>query len=262
MLTDRLPTLQSWPVFLAVSGVVLTLLFVLLEPEPSQSLGPGAAVVFWSLHVLVQIAILQAVQSGLSRIWPARWPLPVLQIAAAGLVGAALFSPVAVWVEILLSVAGEDGVPAALTPAALVNEFLNIAPPVTLVWVALNLSRLLRLPLVSGSRADAVDRPAAPGFWDRVPRDLGRDLVALSAELHYLRVYTAKGDALILYPFGRAVADLPETDGVQVHRSHWAARAHMRGLRPRGDGGGLVLSTGLTLPVSRTYRNRVSGMIG
>ena len=108
MLTDRLPTLHSWPVFLAVSGVVLTVLFVLLEPEPSQSLGPGASVVFWSLHVLVQIAILQAVQSGLSRIWPARWPLPVLQIVAAGLIGAALFTPVAVWVEIFLAVVGVD----------------------------------------------------------------------------------------------------------------------------------------------------------
>ncbi len=262
MLTDRLPTLHSWPVFLAVSGVVLTVLFVLLEPEPSQSLGPGASVVFWSLHVLVQIAILQAVQSGLSRIWPARWPLPVLQIVAAGLIGAALFTPVAVWVEIFLAVVGDDGAPAALSPAGLANEFLNLAPPVTLVWVALNLSRLLRLPLAPGPGAEADDRPAAPGFWDRVPRDLGRDLVALSAELHYLRVYTARGDALILYPFGRAVAELPETDGVQVHRSHWAARAHMRGLRPRGQGGELVLSTGLTLPVSRANRSRVSDAIG
>ena len=261
MLTDRLPTLQSWPAFLALSGVVLTLLFVLLEPEPSQSLGPGASAVFWTLHVLVQIAILQVVQSGLSRIWPARWPLPVLQIAAAGLIGAAIFAPFAVWIEILLSVAGDDGAPAALTPAALANEFLNIAPPVTLVWIALNLSRLLRLPLVTVSAADAADRPAAPEFWDRVPNHLGRDLVALSAELHYLRVYTAKGDALILYPFGRAVADLPEADGVQVHRSHWAARAHMRGLRPRGQGGQLVLDTGLTLPVSRTYRARVSEVV-
>ena len=77
-----------------------------------------------------------------------------------------------------------------------------------------------------------------------------------------MRVYTARGDALILYPFGRAVAELPETDGVQVHRSHWAARAHMRGLRPRGQGGELVLSTGLTLPVSRANRSRVSDAIG
>lgn len=258
----RLPTLNSWPAFLAVSGVVLTLLFVLLDPEQSRSLSAGGSLLFWMLHVLGPLAILQAVQSGLSRLWPARWPFPVLQIAAAGLIGAALFTPVAVWVDILLSLPDDDGTTAALSPAALANEFLNLAPPVTLVWVALNLSRLLRLPIDPAPQPEGAGQPAPPDFWDRVPRDLGRDLVALSAELHYLRVYTAKGDALILYPFGRAVAALSDAEGLQVHRSHWAARAHMRTLRPRGQGGQLVLSTGLTLPVSRSYRSRVSGAIG
>jgi DNA-binding LytR/AlgR family response regulator len=79
--------------------------------------------------------------------------------------------------------------------------------------------------------------------------------VALSAELHYLRLRTAAGEVLILYPFGKAVAELGEHGlGLQIHRSHWVAAAHVRRVDRRGQGALCTLSTGLTLPVSRQYR--------
>jgi DNA-binding LytR/AlgR family response regulator len=97
--------------------------------------------------------------------------------------------------------------------------------------------------------------PAEPSLWLRVPRNIGRDLVALSAELHYIRVRTAAGEALILHPFGRAVAELAGTGtGLQIHRSHWVVLAHVQRIDRRDQGALCLLSTGATLPVSRQYR--------
>ena len=73
--------------------------------------------------------------------------------------------------------------------------------------------------------------------------------------LHYLRLRTTAGEALVLYPFGKAVADLTEAGvGLQIHRSHWVATAHVGRVVRRGQGALCTLSTGLTLPVSRQYR--------
>ena len=261
MLNERFPTLQSWPVFLAVSGVVLTLLFILLEPKPSQSLTGPRAALFWTLHVLGPLAILQGVQSVLPRIWRGGWRLPIVQILVAGVIGAAVFTPMAALIDWGLGVSDRQDHVGILTLADLAEEYVNIAPPIILVWLALNLSRQLRLPIDRATEEPQPSVPPAPEFWDRMPPRLGRELVALSAELHYLRVYTDRGDALVLYPFGRAVEELDAEQGLQVHRSHWAARAHLVKLQPRGQGGQLVLSTGLQLPVSRTYRAEVAALL-
>jgi hypothetical protein len=258
MRIEHVATLQSWPVFLAVSGIVLTLLFVLLEPAPSQGLTPAQSALFWSLHVWLPLAILQAVQSGMAGLWRGGWRRPALQVFLAGVIGAALFTPIAVLIDWAFGLADQQSGVGVLTRRAVAEEYSNVAPPILLVWLVLNASRLLRLPLAP-SRPEAGGAVAPePAFWDRVPRKLGRDLVALSAELHYLRVCTDQGDALVLYPFGRAIEELASAEGLRIHRSHWAARAHLVRLQPRGQGGQLVLSTGLRLPVSRTYRADVA----
>jgi len=138
------------------------------------------------------------------------------------------------------------------------DEFIALVPTFGLVWRALNATRLLRLePLLCG----IAEEEQTPDFWSRVPQTLGRDLVALSAELHYIRVYTTKGDALILYPFGQAVKDLSNFEGAQIHRSHWVAFAHVQSVQPRGQGAICQLSGGLSLPVSRTRKPALDELI-
>jgi hypothetical protein len=50
-------------------------------------------------------------------------------------------------------------------------------------------------------------------------------VVALSAEDHYVRVRTDRGQALILMNLSEAVAALGPGAGVRIHRSHWLSRA-------------------------------------
>lgn len=80
------------------------------------------------------------------------------------------------------------------------------------------------------------------------------EILALSAEDHYLRVYTSAGESLILMRLYDAIGELDGIEGSQIHRSWWVAKDAVADIR-RGDGKvDLVLKSGLSAPVSRRYQ--------
>ncbi|MDQ2105037.1 LytTR family DNA-binding domain-containing protein [Azospirillum isscasi] len=96
--------------------------------------------------------------------------------------------------------------------------------------------------------------PREPAFLARLPARLGRDLLALEMEDHYVRVHTAEGSDLILMRLRDAIAELAGLDGMQVHRSHWVAAAAVAGVERKPDGKlVLTLRNGLRVPVSRSH---------
>lgn len=102
------------------------------------------------------------------------------------------------------------------------------------------------------SRAPA---PAPPvqetrRFLDRLPPRLGRTLLCLQMEDHYVRAYTDRGSELILLPLKAAVAEL-DGEGLQVHRSWWVAHAAVTCVVYEGRNLKLKLVNGLEAPVSR-----------
>lgn len=105
---------------------------------------------------------------------------------------------------------------------------------------------------VSAPAADASPEPAAPPrLLARLPTRLGREVVALQAEDHYVRVHTALGSDLLLMRFADAVAEADGIDGLRVHRSWWVARDAVSAARAEGRRATLTLTTGLTVPVTR-----------
>ncbi len=100
----------------------------------------------------------------------------------------------------------------------------------------------------------AVDTGPHPGgvvFLDRLPPRLGRDLLCLQMEDHYVRAHTAKSSDLILTPLKDAIAELGDTPGMQVHRSWWVARSAVSAPVANGRNLSLRLTNGLEVPVSR-----------
>jgi len=87
-------------------------------------------------------------------------------------------------------------------------------------------------------------------FLDRLPPRLGRSLICLQMEDHYVRAYTDRGSDLILLPLKAAVAEL-EGAGLQVHRSWWVARTAVTGVVQDGRNFRLKLVNDLEAPVSR-----------
>ena len=96
-------------------------------------------------------------------------------------------------------------------------------------------------------------RPAAESAdpRDRLPSKLGRTVLCLQMEDHYVRVHTPQGSALVLMSLSQAMAGLKDVDGAQTHRSWWVARAGVVGVVEDGRNMRLRLSGGLEAPVSR-----------
>ena len=101
---------------------------------------------------------------------------------------------------------------------------------------------------------DARDAPLSPPrFLDRLPAELGRDLVYLRMADHYVEAFTTAGSTLVLMRFADAVAELEGAGGLRVHRSYWVARDHVTGTARRNGRTILSLTGGHEAPVSRNY---------
>ena len=115
-----------------------------------------------------------------------------------------------------------------------------------------------KLPTAVSTRPVDPALPPAPAepaagsaFLDRLPPHLGRELLALEMEDHYVRAHTANGSALILLRLRDAVTELAGIDGMQVHRSWWVARDAVEAPRIDGRNVRLRLKGGLEAPVAR-----------
>ncbi len=86
----------------------------------------------------------------------------------------------------------------------------------------------------------------------RAPQKRGA-LIALSAEDHYVRVTTTAGTELVLMRLADAMAEISQTQGLQVHRSHWVALDQVVKVIRIGGRGELTLSDGSTRPISRGF---------
>lgn len=95
-----------------------------------------------------------------------------------------------------------------------------------------------------------------PGtFLSKIPQNLGRNLIALEAQEHYVRIHTDIGSDLVLYRFGDAVAELEAMGyGMQVHRSFFVAPESIKGIERSGKSFILRMNNGLEVPVSQSYR--------
>ena len=71
---------------------------------------------------------------------------------------------------------------------------------------------------------------------------------------HYVEIHTDRGSDLVLMRFGDALKELGGTEGMQVHRSHWIARAALKKVSCGAPAGPWpILANGAEVPVSRRY---------
>lgn len=101
--------------------------------------------------------------------------------------------------------------------------------------------------------ADTGERASRPRLSSRLPPHRRHAaILALAAEDHYVRVHTTDGSDLILLRLTDAMAELDGMEGARTHRSWWVARAAVSAA-VKGEGRGeLVLTNGVTAPVSRS----------
>lgn len=133
-----------------------------------------------------------------------------------------------------------EQIPTYAAVSLVISGFMNL-----LAW------GLARRPTVVVVQPDA---PAPPKFLQRLPLRLrGAEVWAVSAEDHYLRLHTSRGEDLILMRMADAVAELEGIEGARVHRSWWVARDAVTEVRRDNGRAALKLKGGAEAPVSRSY---------
>ena len=110
--------------------------------------------------------------------------------------------------------------------------------------------------------------PAAPplslpgeGLFDRLPLAIGRQLVSISSDLHYLQVVTRRGRATVLGSLAEVESELGQR-GLRIHRSHWVALDAIRRLHRNAQGWRCELQDGRSLPVSRRRAAEIKERLG
>jgi hypothetical protein len=107
-----------------------------------------------------------------------------------------------------------------------------------------------------------VETRPEPAFFKRLPVDLGKDIIFLQAQDHYVKVTTIKGSEMILLRLGDAEQELAELDGTRVHRSWWISRRHVADFKRENEKWTITLSTGEKVPVSRSYLKQARELFG
>jgi hypothetical protein len=114
------------------------------------------------------------------------------------------------------------------------------------------------LPPASDERTPATSEPPGNRLLNRLALERRGEILALSMEDHYVRVFTDAGESLILLRLSDAMAEVQDVPGLQIHRSHWVAARAVDRTERLSDGRLRVhLVNGLTLPVSRTFARAV-----
>lgn len=144
------------------------------------------------------------------------------------------------------------------------DGYLNLLPYVAGPLVVINLivTGVLSTARAPGAApapvvetAPNVETAPEPLLFDKVPPALGREIVTLEAQDHYIEVTTPQGRAQVLMRMSDAERDLAALSGLRVHRSWWLNLDHVDRVE-RGATGKVNAITldGRAVPVSRSQQ--------
>lgn len=190
------------------------------------------------------------------------WP----SIFLSGCIGAALFVPIALLLDIVL---GQDPWPGTTQQLlySLLDEASGVMPPVIFCWLAINAPWIYGYQLIKKPNSEckassyelATKIPPAvspvssmpAALLSLLPQEKHGHLLYLKSELHYLSVVTSAGNSLILFNLKDAIELCGMIDGVQPHRSYWVCCQAVKEFKKQGREGLLLLTDGSQIPVSR-----------
>lgn len=229
------------------TGVVAGVILSLLAPyETGAIFTVSERYIFWIWSSVAGALLLAACELAASTLGR-EFGLPRPVSVAAGILTAAVPITLIVYAS---APAINDGI--TLLPFwSLFPSVLILCLPLQIILILLDRTTPADEP--SSHQEKPVAAPRSPLF-DKLPPRLGRDVLCMRTEDHYLRVYTSQGEALILMRMSDAEASLGQSAGRRVHRSWWVARSAVRASVIEDKTTRLILTNGLTVPVSRSRR--------
>lgn len=107
----------------------------------------------------------------------------------------------------------------------------------------------------------AHERNMTPTLLSAIDPPLSGDVIWAEAQEHYVRITTGNEVRMVLCRFSDIVRELPDDRGMQVHRSHWVARSAIADAVKDGQNMKLVLLSGDSVPVSRSFKSAVENRL-
>lgn len=196
---------------------------------------PPSRILYWVTVVVVTFCTGSLVDSIIRRLLDQR-PAPLVLITSTCAIGVAVTAVLSVLNLIAFGMWYQ-------TP----THFLTQLGAVTLISGVV----VICLFLLKTGPSQTEAKPAP--LLSRLPLDKRGALIALSAEDHYVRITTSKGEDLVLMRLSDAVQEIGSTQGLQIHRSHWVALDQIENVTRTGDRGEVTLVDGTTRPISRSY---------
>lgn len=127
-------------------------------------------------------------------------------------------------------------------------------PKVLILSLILNLfGHLLDLARAAKPTMSPPQEDDDNNFIKRLPLQLGTQLICFSMEDHYLKVYTKRGDHMMLMRMKDALMELENYPGMQVHRSWWVALDAIKQVKKQSRKATLILDNEMEVPVSQKY---------
>jgi hypothetical protein len=186
----------------AATVALLAALLTVLDPASTNGAGWTASAAFWLLTVALGLALAVVASRALARS-SALATRPWLLLTLAGVAGLVLYAPVSLWLESAL-------LPSALPEPdddwldawernggwrALAAEAIQAGPAYFASWLLVNLPAWRNGATSAYPHGDAASSvakrerepmpaSAADAFLDRLPPAIGRELVAITADLH------------------------------------------------------------------------------
>jgi hypothetical protein len=245
-------------------AVGLGALLGVLQPDSTAELGKLESILVWQARSAVVVALAVAAlflfqsSTGFSKLGP--W----LRILISGLAAALIFLPLDSAADLWLGLEGGEPDGESQDPSwqeTLGAEAITVLVAVPLAWAVINAPWILRTSWqgMERVRACAPAGTTPPVAEPDLPKGLDAEVIALEADLNYLKVHRASGSGIILHALERAIEDLGRAGiaGIRTHRSYWVAIAaidEMKNDRVR-------LKNGLEIPVSRRKKTLVKAEI-
>jgi hypothetical protein len=232
------------------------------QVSQNTEFGLAANYIYWIFRILAEagmfIAALMAVERYLGK-WMPEWGSFSLAIVAS-------LIPFALTVTAFDLVLGlpelgfnENSVIHMSTSKAFGFELMYLLDNHIVLCLMLLLPRLIHTYSSEEASPDnrtlhESDTPNAPNvFINSFEPPLQGELCSVEAQEHYVQVTSTEESRLVLYRFSDVVRQLPDTLGMQVHRSHWVAHSAVKVTVMQGQTLKLSLRDGRYIPVSRTF---------
>lgn len=273
----------TWQYFLWIT-IFLTLLFTFLNPAATTGASFLTRMIVWFFQIGLAFCVLIATHIAIQKSSRLNFLGPWLKTVISGVLGSLIFTPFAMVIDIAGGLDEWTGFADFKNLLLFIlDESSSLVAPITIIWLAVNAPRIMQLNFediekennvrervahdsnsegtknVSQAQLDLSQRDIqiteesnGRSFFSFLPENIGKDIIYLKSELHYLRVVSTAGDCLILFNLKDAITQIePKIKGLQTHRSYWVASKHHQAIVRKKGQSYVRTKQDLLVPISR-----------